>query len=101
MYRAIKEHTSTAVKFQAITEKNIHRKKYVKEQKWCLRVEVQDCYDLEQVQSDGLMSPLIRLQCDVGNPSVLQTKVAWDAHKRATFDEIFFMDIKESQALYV
>lgn len=101
MYRAIKEHTSTAVNFQAITEKNIHQKKYVKERKWCLRVEVQDCYDLEQVQSEGLMSPLIRLQCDVGNLSVLQTKVAWDAHKRAPFNEIFFMDIKESQAIYV
>jgi hypothetical protein len=101
MYRAINEHTSTAVNFQAITEKTIHQKKYVKERKWCLKVEVQDCYDLEQVQLEDLMSPIIRLQCDVGNPSVLQTKVAWDAHKRASFNEIFFMDIKESQALYV
>jgi len=101
MYRAINEHTSTAVNFQAITEKTIHQKKYVKERKWCLKVEVEECYDLEQVQHEDLMSPIIKLQCDVGNPSVLQTKVAWDAHKRASFNEIFFMDIKESQSLYV
>merc|ERR1719262_920683 len=101
MYRAINEHTSTAVNFQAITEKTVHQKKYVKDRRWCLKVEVQECYDLEQVQLEDLMSPLIKLQCDVGNPSVLQTKVAWDAHKRATFNEIFFVDIKESQAMYV
>lgn len=101
MYRAINEHTSTAVNFQAITEKTIHQKKYVKERKWCLKVEVEECYNLEQVQLEDLMSPLIKLQCDVGNPSVLQTKVAWDAHKSASFNEIFFMDIKESQSLYV
>lgn len=101
MYRAINEQTSVAVNFQAITKKTIYQKQYAKVRKWCLRVEVQECYDLEQVQAEDLMSPLIRLQCDVGNPSILQTKVQWDAHKRATFNETFFIDIKESQALYV
>jgi len=101
MYRAINEQTNVPVNFQAITQKNIHQKKYVKERKWCLKVEVQECYDLEQVHMEDLMSPFIKLQCDVGNTSVLQTKVAWDAHKRASFNETFFVDIKESRALYV
>lgn len=101
MYRAINEQVPSSVNFQAITSKTVHQKKYVKDRKWCLKVEVEECYDLEQVQMEDLMSPLIRLECDVGNPTVLQTKVAWDAHKRASFNEIFFLDIKESQALYV
>jgi hypothetical protein len=101
MYQAINDQQSMAVNFQAITKKTIHSKKYAKEHKWCLKVEVQECYDLEQVSLDDLMSPVIRLQCDVGNPNVMQTKVAWDAHKRATFNETFFVDIKESQSLYV
>jgi len=41
------------------------------------------------------------LQCDVGNPHVQQTKVAWDDHKRASFNEHFFVDIKEAQSMYV
>jgi hypothetical protein len=82
-------------------KKTIHSKKYAKEHKWCLKVEVQECYDLEQVSLDDLMSPVIRLQCDAGNPNVIETKVAWDAHKRAAFNETFFVDIKESQSLYV
>jgi len=101
MYRAINEQTSQAVNFQAITQKNVHQKKYGKERKWCLKVEVQDCYDLHQVQLEDLMSPLVKLQCDVGNPNVLATKVAWDAHKRASFNETFFIDIKESRSVYV
>jgi hypothetical protein len=101
MYQAINEQTSIAVNFQAITKKTIHSMKYAKERKWCLKVEVQECYDLEQVLLENLMSPMIRLQCDVGNPTVMETRVAWDAHRRASFNETFFVDIKESQAMYV
>jgi hypothetical protein len=101
VYRAINEQTSTEVNFQTINQKNIHQKKYMKVRKWCMRVEVQECYDLEQVAVEDLMSPLIRLQCDTGNPSIMQTKVAWDAHRRATFNEVFLVDIKESQAMYI
>jgi hypothetical protein len=101
MYQCINVQTSMAGNFQAITQKTIHSKKYAKERKWCLKVEVQECYDLEKVLLEDLMSPFIQLQCDTGNPTVMQTKVAWDAHKRATFDETFFVDIKESKAMYV
>jgi len=101
MYRAINEQTSATVNFQAISKKNIHHTKYTKERKWCLKLEVQDCYDLEQVHDADLMSPFIKLQCDVGNPHVQQTKVAWDDHKRASFNEHFFVDIKEAQSMYV
>lgn len=99
MYKVINEQTAVAVNFQAITPKTVLAKKYAKERKWCLKVEVLDCYELEEISD--LMNPIVRLQCDVGNPNVLQTKVAWDAHKRASFKETFFVDIKESQAMYV
>lgn len=101
MYRAINEHTAVQPNFQAIKGKTVGAKKYIKERKWCLKVEVQECYDLEQVQLEDLMSPFVKLQCDIGNPTALQTKVMWDAHKKAKFNEVFFIDVKESQALYL
>merc|ERR1719460_1940584 len=44
---------------------------------------------------------MVQLQCDTGNPIVMQTKVAWDAHKRAIFNETFFLDVKESKGIYI
>lgn len=101
MYQAINEQQSMAVNFQAINKKTVHSKKYAKEHKWCMKVEVLECFELEQVTLDDYMSPFIRLQCDTGNPNVIQTKVAWDKHQRAAFNETFFVDIKESRSMYV
>lgn len=101
MYRAIHEQTAAAVKIQAIRKKMVHQKNYVKERKWCLSVEVVECFDLDQVSVAQEMSPFVRLQCDVGNPTVMQTKVAWDGGRRVAVGESFYIDIKESNMLYV
>lgn len=48
-----------------------------------------------------VMSPFVRLKCDVGNPTLLETKVAWERGKNPQFNESFFVDIKESKGMYV
>jgi hypothetical protein len=106
MGKQIKEQTdkgSGSKNKGAIQKKSIYdfEKKYAKMRKWCLRVEVKRCYDLVPVHSEDLMSPFIQLSCDIGNPIKLKTKVQYDAHKKATFNEIFLMDIKEARALDV
>lgn len=99
--RAIQDQTAAAIKIQAMRKKMIHQKKYVKERKWCMVVDVKDCGDLAEVQLTELMSPFLRLQCDTGNPTVMQTKVLWDLGQFVRIDESFFVDIKESNGLYV
>jgi len=102
MCKAIQEQTAAAVKIQAIRKTMIHQKKYIKQRKWCMKVEVIDAVDLAEVQlTDEMMSPMVRLQCDTGNQTVLQTKVMWNAHKNAQFGEAFFFDIKDSNALFL
>lgn len=101
MYRAIHEQTAAAIKIQAIRKKMNQKRKYVKDRKWCLKVEVQSCSGLEQANGSHMMSPLVRLTCDTGNPTVLQTKVAWQSGDTPVFNETFYVDIKESNAMYV
>mmetsp|Transcript_42939 Transcript_42939/g.136447 ORF Transcript_42939/g.136447 Transcript_42939/m.136447 type:complete len:925 (-) Transcript_42939:50-2824(-) len=103
MYRAIHEQTAAAIKIQAIRKTMHQKKRYIKERKWCLKVEVLSCENLEQVTVGDamLMSPFVRLMCDVGNPTELQTKIAWESGNSAHFNETFYIDIKESDAMYV
>eukprot|EP00927_Polykrikos_kofoidii_P056062 TRINITY_DN50243_c0_g1_i1.p1 TRINITY_DN50243_c0_g1~~TRINITY_DN50243_c0_g1_i1.p1 ORF type:complete len:987 (+),score=136.31 TRINITY_DN50243_c0_g1_i1:240-2963(+) len=104
MYRAIHEQTSAAIKIQAIRKKMVHQKRYVKERKWCLRVEILGCSDLDdasQIRAEQQISPYVTLLCDTGNPTLLTTKVAWDSGRQATFGETFFVDVKESSSMYV
>jgi len=101
MYRAIHEQTAAAIKIQAIRKKMIHQKKYVKERKWCMKVDVVEASDLTTVSLSSLMSPFVRLQCDVGNPTIMTTQVAFEAGNQATYGETFWVDVKESSAMYI
>lgn len=101
MHKAISEQTAAAVKIQEIRKKMAQKKKYIKEKKWCMKVDVIDCADLQQTADTEVMSPMVRLQCDKVNPNVSQTKVAWNAGTAAVFEECFYVDIKESSSLYV
>jgi len=102
MYRAIHEQTAAAVKIQAARKKMNQKRKYMRERKWCLKLEVLNCIDLEGSGTSGaLMSPQVRMLCDTGNPTTLETNVAWEAGRSATFDETFFVDIKESASMYL
>lgn len=100
-FKEYKEKTTAAIKIQSIGKGILHKKKYNKQRKWCMKVEVLECIDLEQVSIYSVMSPVIRLQCESGNPTVLQTKVAQDAGTNAKFNDSFFVDIKESSGMYV
>jgi len=101
MYKAINEQTAAAIKIQAIRKKMMHQKKYIKERKWCMKIEVLDCFDLNQVTLNDIMSPFVRLKCDIENPTVMQTKVSWETHTRGTYNETFFVDVKDSHAMFV
>jgi len=98
--RAMNDQEEAATRIQAIWKKMQQRKVYMQDKKWCMLVEVLDCSDLEEVQLEGLMSPFVRLQCDVGNPNVSQTEIAHEAHTKARFKQNFLYDIRESSALY-
>jgi hypothetical protein len=74
MYKAIHEQTASAIKIQAMRKKMIEQKKYAKNRKWCMRLEVIDCQELEEVELGEMMSPVIYLQCDIGNTSLMQTR---------------------------
>lgn len=101
MYKAIHEQTASAIKIQAMRKKMIQQKKYVKNRMWCMRIDVQGCEQLEEVELGEMMSPFVRLQCDIGNPTIMQTKEAWNAHQNPKFNEHFYVDVKESKAMYV
>jgi hypothetical protein len=101
MYKAIHEQTASAIKIQAMRKKMIQQKKYVKNRMWCMRLDIQGCEALEEVELGEMMSPFVRLQCDIGNPTLMQTKEAWNAHQNPKFHEHFYVDIKESKAMYV
>mmetsp|Transcript_30103 Transcript_30103/g.79327 ORF Transcript_30103/g.79327 Transcript_30103/m.79327 type:complete len:1187 (-) Transcript_30103:141-3701(-) len=101
MHRHINEQTAAAIKIQSVRKKMSQKKKFLKERKWCMRVDVLDCGDFEEVFGMEEMSPFIRLKCDVGNPNVSETKIAWNVGPSATFNETFFVDIKESNAMHV
>lgn len=101
MYKAIHEQTASAIKIQAMRKKMIQQKKYVKNRMWCMRIDIQGCENLEEVELGEMMSPFVRLQCDSGNPTIMQTKEAWNAHQNPKFKEHFYVDIKESRAMYV
>jgi hypothetical protein len=101
MYRAINEQTAAAIKIQSVRKALIHQKKYTKERKWCMRVKVVGVTDLHLVELDTVMSPQVKLQCDVGNPTEMVTTPKWEMGQRADIDETFLVDIKESNALYV
>jgi hypothetical protein len=100
MYRAVNEQTAAAIKIQATRKAMISQKKYIKERKWCMRVEVVGVTDLDWVELDGVMSPQVRLLCDAGNPQEMITTPKWERGQRADIGETFLVDIKESNALY-
>jgi len=99
--RALEEQNQAAVRIQAIRKRMLQQKKFSVERKWCMKTEVIDCCDIEIVELTDLLSPYVRLQCDVGNPTVMQTRVIQEAHQQATFNETFFVDVKDAKALYV
>lgn len=101
MYKAIHEQTASAIKIQAMRKKMIQQKNYAKNRMWCMGIDVQGCEQLEEVELGEMMSPFVRLQCDVGNPTLMQTKVAWNAHQDPKFNDHFYVDIKESKSMYV
>jgi len=101
MYKHLSEQTSAAVKIQTVRKGKSQKKKYMKERKWCMRVDVIDGVDLEDAFGGEEMSPFIRLKCESGNPTVNDTKAAWNAGTSAAFNEAIFVDIKDSHAMLV
>jgi len=101
MSKAMNDQEEAATRIQAIWKKMQQQKVYNQDKKWCLWVEVLECSNLAEIELEGLMSPFVRLQCDVGNPNVTQTEVAQEAHTKARYKQSFFFDIRESSALYV
>mmetsp|Transcript_75464 Transcript_75464/g.161689 ORF Transcript_75464/g.161689 Transcript_75464/m.161689 type:complete len:846 (-) Transcript_75464:17-2554(-) len=101
MYRAIHEKTVAAIRIQAVSKKTKQKRLYTKERKWCMKVDVLGCSNLEQVTFGDLMSPMVRLQCDVVNPNEYKTHTAWESGVEAKFKDTFWVDIKESNSMYV
>lgn len=95
------EQQHAAVRIQALGRKAKQQKLYTMERRWCLKVTVLDCEELAPVELMDVMSPFVRLQCDVGNPYVRRTDVHWDSGNTAVFNETFFFDVKEARKLYV
>jgi len=101
MYKAIHEQTAGAIKIQAMRKKMIQQRQYVKNRMWCMKIDIHGCEALQEVELGEMMSPFVRLQCDIGNPTVMQTKEAWNQHQNPKFNAHFYVDIKDSKAMYV
>mmetsp|Transcript_44880 Transcript_44880/g.120152 ORF Transcript_44880/g.120152 Transcript_44880/m.120152 type:complete len:872 (+) Transcript_44880:42-2657(+) len=101
MHIAIHQQNAVAIKVQARVRRNAQLTRYIKERKWCLKVDVLDATDLHIVTPNGLQSPLVCLQCEGVNPRTMTTKVSWNTGSCGTFNETFLIDILDSRSLYV
>lgn len=101
MHVAIHQQNAVAIKVQARAKRNAQLNRYIKERKWCLKVDVLDATDLNVVVANGLQSPLVCLQCEGVNPRTMKTKVSWNTGSCGTFNETFHIDILDSRSLYV
>merc|ERR1719343_1000948 len=79
MHRSIRQKTLAAIKLQTIWKSTSQRVKFIKDRKWCLKVEVLDADQLHVVSSTGQQNPQVLLKCDAGNPHLMQTNVSWNA----------------------
>jgi len=98
--KQVNQQTSAASKMQSVRKKTTQKKSQLKERKWCMRVDVLDCADVEDVSGEE-MNLFVRLKCDVGNTTVNDTSIAYNSGPSANFDQTFFVDIKESNSMHV
>jgi len=98
---AKQEETAAIVKIQAKRKQMLIQRQYEKNRRWCLKLELLECSELLEVELGVQMSPFVRFQCDTGNPNKYQSAVAWNENQFPKFNDTFWFDIKDSNAMDV